>query len=529
MPVVEASKWASQYMKRKVTISNIAYLIQYAKINKYEDGDGKTFVDIDELKNYYDTYVLNVEKQWKKKLGEDIDWNLAFDVLPEKERTKHVHGLHPYKGKFIPQLVEYFLDRHTDDFKKESYFAEGDIVIDPFMGSGTTLVVALEYGINSIGIDISEFNCILANVKTGDYDIFTLNFKLEKALSSLEAFSRNTFSEDLDIEIQEKLSQFNKQYFPAIEYKKKVRNGEIDANKYSKDKFEEFLRINKDLKEKKRVLDFGEPREIDTTKDFISTWYNRRIRKELSFYVELIKREDDPAVANVMKAILSRTARSCRATTHSDLATLVKPQYGPYYCEKHFKICTPVNSIIKHIRTNTYDTIERLDQYSRLKKNNVVASVIHGDSRNIDVTEALQKINSNASKLLSRKIDGVFTSPPYVGQINYHEQHAYSYEMFNIPREDENEIGSMSKGKGKAAQQEYIEGISMVLRNISRFVKDNGNYFIVANDKFALYPEIAKRSGFEIIQEYKRPVLNRTERDRQPYWESIFHIRKISA
>ena len=29
--------------------------------------------------------------------------------LPEKERTKHVHRLHPYLGKFIPQLVEIFL------------------------------------------------------------------------------------------------------------------------------------------------------------------------------------------------------------------------------------------------------------------------------------------------------------------------------------------------------------------------------------------------------------------------------------
>jgi len=41
--------------------------------------------------------------------------------------------LHPYKGKFIPQLVEYFLDSHTDEFKKEVYFHKGDIVLDPFV------------------------------------------------------------------------------------------------------------------------------------------------------------------------------------------------------------------------------------------------------------------------------------------------------------------------------------------------------------------------------------------------------------
>ena len=55
------------------------------------------------------------------------------------------YKLHPYKGKFIPQLVEYFLDSHTDSFKKEAFFERGDIVLDPFCGSGTTLVQACDW------------------------------------------------------------------------------------------------------------------------------------------------------------------------------------------------------------------------------------------------------------------------------------------------------------------------------------------------------------------------------------------------
>jgi len=51
--------------------------------------------------------------------------------VPEYQRTKHVHRLHPYLGKFIPQLVEWFLPR---------YFEGDDVILDPFMGSGTTLV-----------------------------------------------------------------------------------------------------------------------------------------------------------------------------------------------------------------------------------------------------------------------------------------------------------------------------------------------------------------------------------------------------
>ncbi len=143
----EASNWASQYLNRKVTISNISYLLQYGRIKKYES-NGNSLINIEELKEYYDSY--DKEKQWKKKLGEDLNWHLSFVEYKESERTKHVHRLHPYKGKFIPQLVEYFLDSRTDEFKKQTYFRKGDLVLDPFCGSGTTLVQSNELGMHSV-------------------------------------------------------------------------------------------------------------------------------------------------------------------------------------------------------------------------------------------------------------------------------------------------------------------------------------------------------------------------------------------
>ena len=39
----------------------------------------------------------------------DLELSWSEDALPQAERTKHVHGLHPYLGKFVPQLVEVFL------------------------------------------------------------------------------------------------------------------------------------------------------------------------------------------------------------------------------------------------------------------------------------------------------------------------------------------------------------------------------------------------------------------------------------
>jgi DNA modification methylase len=110
--------------------------------------------------------------------GLDIDLDLSWSErdLPEGERTKHVHRLHPYLGKFIPQLVEALLERHV---------AVGGRVLDPFAGSGTTLVQALESGRSATGADIAAFNCLLMRVKTRRYNPLVLEYELRDALRRL--------------------------------------------------------------------------------------------------------------------------------------------------------------------------------------------------------------------------------------------------------------------------------------------------------------------------------------------------------
>ena len=110
-------------------------------------------------------------------LYDDIDLELSWSErdLPERERTKHVHRLHPYLGKFIPQLVEVFLER---------YFAPGACIYDPFAGSGTTLVEANAFGADAVGCDVSAFNCLLTRVKTARYALGELELALSSALKA---------------------------------------------------------------------------------------------------------------------------------------------------------------------------------------------------------------------------------------------------------------------------------------------------------------------------------------------------------
>lgn len=173
LTINEAVKFAANFLEKDVTSSNISYLINYGRIKNFGN-NGNILINKKELVGYYDSYYGQRETNWKDKLGDDIDWHLSFEHCKESETTKHVHRLHPYKGKFIPQLVEYFLDDHTDEFKKEIYFSKGDIILDPFCGSGTTLIQANELELNAIGIDISEFNTLISNVKISKYNLAKL-------------------------------------------------------------------------------------------------------------------------------------------------------------------------------------------------------------------------------------------------------------------------------------------------------------------------------------------------------------------
>ncbi len=521
LTIKEASEWATQHTCKTVTTSNISYLIQYGRIKKIDE-NGATQIALTDLMNYYKSYNKQRENSWKQQLGEDLNWTLSFDQYKEAETTKHVHRLHPYKGKFIPQLVEYFLDDHTDNFKTETYFKKGDIILDPFSGSGTTMVQSCELGMNAIGIDISVFNTLMGNSKVTKYDLANVQNEIKRISKDLKSFLENSHTVDFETELLQKLSEFNNKYFPAAEYKYNLRQGKIDEKKYGEEKEKEFLPIYNQL-----VKQYNIKLHQDKTDNFLDKWYLQHVREEIEFVFNKIKEIKDIDTKKIMSIILSRTIRSCRATTHADLATLIEPITAPYYCSKHGKICKPLFSILKWWNTYSKDTVKRLQEFDKLRTQ-TFQTCLTGDSRTIDIFAELKKENPEFAKLAEKqKVKGIFSSPPYVGLIDYHEQHAYAYDLFGFERKDELEIGPFFRGQGNEAKKSYIKGISDVLNNCKKYLANDYDVFLVANDKYNMYPTIAKNANMKIVNQFKRPVLNRTEKDKRAYSEIIFHLKNI--
>lgn len=77
--------------------------------------------------------------------------------IPEATATiSFTHGLHRFPGKFIPQIPQYIFRNHLKGKKT---------VLDPFAGSGTTLVEAILSGRPSVGCDIDPLSILIVRAK----------------------------------------------------------------------------------------------------------------------------------------------------------------------------------------------------------------------------------------------------------------------------------------------------------------------------------------------------------------------------
>lgn len=82
-----------------------------------------------------------------------VDWNFSA-------RNQHsaIEGIHPYPAKFITELPRTLLNLLP--------LPDGTSVLDPFCGSGATLVESQRRGFRSIGVDLNPIACLISRVKT---------------------------------------------------------------------------------------------------------------------------------------------------------------------------------------------------------------------------------------------------------------------------------------------------------------------------------------------------------------------------
>jgi hypothetical protein len=319
------------------------------------------------------------------------------------------------------------------------YFAPGEHVLDPFAGSGTTLVQALESGLDATGVDVAAFNCLLVDVKTRPYNLFTLEHELRDACGRLDRFEGT--------------------------------------------------------------------RSPQGTSTYVRRWFAPQAGAELLAFRDMIPTTEH---GDVMRVVLARAARSARRTAHFDLDFPKAPQIEPYWCFKHKRECRPVETARQFLRRYALDTVARVKEFHRVRDRERGATILHGDARTLQLPE---------------RYDGIVTSPPYPGLIDYHEQHRYAYELLGLDDRRELEVGAAARGTSRAALAAYSDGIVAVLENARGSLRRGAPVCIVVNDRRELYPAILERAGLVLERRHRRHVNRRTGRRAGEYFEDVLVAR----
>lgn len=113
----------------------------------------------------------------------------ALILNKEKENPRAgMHSFHRYYGKLIPAIPAAFIKKYTN---------EGELVFDPFSGSGTTAVESLLNKRNFIGYEINPLSVSIATVKTRKLKYNLLIHFNDEIMNLIKNNSYNVTQEDL--------------------------------------------------------------------------------------------------------------------------------------------------------------------------------------------------------------------------------------------------------------------------------------------------------------------------------------------
>jgi DNA modification methylase len=124
-------------------------------------------------------------KQDILKLFEKIKINpsWAFAGKTRKDTAYITHGYHRYPAKFIPQIVARLVEKYTE---------EGDLIVDPFGGCGTTLVESKVMCRPSIGVDINPVAVLITKAKKTSIEPAKIEEQFLKLKEKIDSFNKNT-------------------------------------------------------------------------------------------------------------------------------------------------------------------------------------------------------------------------------------------------------------------------------------------------------------------------------------------------
>lgn len=160
------------------------------------------------------------------------DFKRILDSVKEEERLG-IHSYHRYYGKLIPAIPRSAIREFTK---------EGDLVFDPFVGSGTTAVEAIYHNRSFMGVEINPLSVLITEIKTSNYSVEVLELVSKRIIELIE-------NDDAPVTEDEKPFCVNREHWfkdfvqiDLIKIKRNIDNAvSIVADDEERQKYKKFL------------------------------------------------------------------------------------------------------------------------------------------------------------------------------------------------------------------------------------------------------------------------------------------------
>lgn len=360
---------------------------------------------------------------------------------PRRRFSFGPHGLHPYATRFAPEIPATFI---------QALAKPGETVLDPFCGSGTTLLEAIRLRRNAVGVDISPLATLISRVKCTP-----LGNKERKAIGGSLAWAKTLVR-----------SFYNQK-----------RMGDGQPGQLLLDIRDHWLKFGIE-----RPSVIPDPSTIAN----LAEWFQPEAIYELSL------------IRDVLEQCPLQAAKDFGMVALSSIILSVSFQKSETRCTKihrQLKAFETLNRWSKKVE----DMLDRLSDFHSTA-GPCPAQVYQADSRDLTF-------------LKPSSADLVVTSPPYPNTYDYRSYHRLRLIWLGLenPKAQQREIGAhraYSRTKDPLAENDYEREISIVLGSVRGVLRPGGvGVFIIGRSKIrgvhsdneGCILRSAPRCGFRVI------------------------------
>ena len=367
---------------------------------------------------------------------------------------------------------------NVTDLILDLYTKDGDVVMDPFMGSGVTLIESLnkKYNLKSIGVDINDVPVFLCKTALTKLSLTAVD-ELKKLVEKIKLLNCYYYTNC-------PLCESSKAIIKKIIYDTKP---ELKINDiiYTCSCSEKDLHKNPDMRD---MNEFIKKRVVNSIKNIpliensrIAVKKNERISDKFSnrsFYI-----------LDQIKQVIEEEKSSENYDIFNYLYTSIihKSKILDVKMSSQWPLWVPVNNCIERnivsLFCNSVDSY--IKSYKFINDNYYLNSFVSNMNdlkvnKSMIIKKGIQYIDSN--QIPDESVDLIITDPPYLGQVPYSE-YMQLYQAFLENDIDYNsEIVITNAKNRKKDYNDYLYLMNEAFKNISRVLKNDSYMFLYFHD-----------------------------------------------